>query len=140
MRRIKRDEGGTAAVEAAVLIPVLILFGIVAIGFGRYEVFRAELIGDARAGAEAASVMQSPQQAQVAAEAAASVDEPQPGWLCGRSQVVTDTRGFAPGGTVSVSVLCSVDLANLGIPGLAGIESVAVAQGAPIDEYRTVAS
>jgi Flp pilus assembly protein TadG len=140
MRWIHRDEGGSAAVEAAVLVPVLVLFAVVAIGFGRYEVFRTELIGDARAGAEAAAVMQSPQQAQLEADAAASADALQPGGLCGQSRVVTNTSGFAPGGTLSVSVVCSVDLASLGIPGLAGIESVTVAQEAPIDEYRAVAS
>jgi hypothetical protein len=140
MRRNRKGECGTAAVEAAVLVPVLVLFAVVAIGFGRYEVFRAELIGDARAGAEAASVMQTPQQAAVAAQAAAAVDELQPGGLCERSRVVTDTSDFSPGGTVSVSVLCSVDLADLGVPGLAGIEGATVAQRAPIDEYRAVTS
>ena len=140
MRSIRQVETGSAAVEAVVLVPVLVLFAVLAIGFGRYEMLRAELIGDARAGAEAASVMQSPQQASAAAEAVASPGGLQQGGMCARPRVVTDTSDFVPGGTVRLSVSCSANLAGLGIPGLTGVAGVTVAQGAPIDEYRTVAS
>jgi hypothetical protein len=137
---IKKEEAGSASVEAAVLVPVLMVFATLAIGFGRYEMFRTELIGDARAGAEAASIATSPQQSALAAVAVASPGGLRQGGMCDSSRVLTDTTHFVAGGTVSVSVSCSVNLANLGVPGLSGVTSLTFAQVAPIDGYRTVGS
>jgi len=140
MRPPKMEQSGSATVEAVVVVPVLVLFAVLAIGFGRYEMLRAELISDARAGAEAASVVPSSEQSAVAAAAVAGPGGLQQGGMCESSRVLTDTTDFLPGGMVRASVSCQVNLADLGVPGLSGIERLTVAQVAPIDGYRTVAS
>jgi len=96
------------------------------------------VIGAARAGAEAAAIMPSAQAATTAASNAAlpalsGVTSP-----CVRVVVQTDTTHFNPGGKVSVTVTCTVDLSDLGAPGLPGRSTVTVSQTAPIDPYRAV--
>ena len=65
------SEQGIAAVEAVVLTSVVMIFVLLAVAFGRYESTRAQVIGAARAAAEAAAVLPSANQASSAASAAA---------------------------------------------------------------------
>jgi Flp pilus assembly protein TadG len=131
-----RHETGSATVEAVVLVPVLMLFVLLAIAFGRYQTAREEVIGAARAGAEAAAIMPSAQSAKTAAnEAALPALSTSP---CHRVVVATDTSDFMPGGEVTVTVSCTVELSDIGAPGLPGQSTVTISQVAPIDPYRVV--
>lgn len=132
------DQRGTASVEAVILVPVIVIFAVLAIGFGRYEVVRTELISDPRSAAEAASVASSPIQASFEATLVGTDDAPPSAALCSKTQFTTTTDDFVPGGAVRVEVSCSLDMADLGVPGLAGTSTVRVSQVAPIDEYRIV--
>ena len=132
------SERASATVEAVVLTSVVMIFMLLAVAFGRYEATHAQVIGAARAAAEAASVMSSASQASSAANAAAIPELEGNGASCKSMDVSTDTQDFAPGGDVSVTVTCTVQLADLGIPGLPGAATFAVTQIAPIDPYRAV--
>ena len=133
-----RDQTGSATVEAVILVPVLILFVLLAIAFGRYQTTREQVIGAARAGAEAASIMPSAESATTAASDAAMPALSGPISPCLRVVIVTDTSDFLPGGEVSVTVSCTVELSDLGAPGLPGKSTIVVSQVAPIDPYRVV--
>ena len=57
---------------------------------------------------------------------------------CVRIVVSTNTTDFVPGGEVTVTVSCTVELSDLGAPGLPGESTVSISQAAPIDPYRVV--
>lgn len=133
-----RGERGSMTAELVVLTPVLILFTLLAVGLGRYEQARAEIVDAARAGAQAASVSPAPSGAPALADATVGPALAGQLHLCRDMAVETDTSTFAPGGTVGVRVTCRVDLSDLLVPGLPGAVSVTATQVAPVDPYRTV--
>jgi Flp pilus assembly protein TadG len=138
-RRVGRsDERGSLIVELAVLMPAIAFFAVMAVAFGRVELARQEVIGAARAGAEAASVTPDPASARVAAKAMATPSVFGQAHTCTRLAVHTDTGAFEPGGFVGVTVSCRVALADVPVPGLPSSLEVAVVQRAPIDPYRVV--
>jgi Flp pilus assembly protein TadG len=137
-RKGSPSEQGSVAVEAVVLASVVMIFVLLAVACGRYEATRAQVTGAARAAAEAASVAPSANQASSAANSAATPDLMGSGAPCTSTSVFTDTRRFKPGGSVSVTVTCTVGLSDLGVPGLPGEATVEVTQVAPIDPYREV--
>jgi Flp pilus assembly protein TadG len=129
-------ERGSVTVEAVILIPVVMLFVVLALAFGRYESIEAEIAGAARAGVEAASVSANPDlAAQAAREAALPAIT---GEACGDISIQTDASDFRPGGDVRVTVSCTVQLSDIGAPGLPGASTVIDTQTAPIDPYREV--
>ncbi len=133
-----RCERGSFTVELVLLTPVLVVFALLAIGLGRYELGREQVIGAARAAAEAASVAPTAADAQSEAIGAATPVTQGLGHTCSAFDVTTDASGFSPGGSVSVTVTCRVDFSDLLVPGLAGTTTVSAVQVAPIDPYRSV--
>jgi Flp pilus assembly protein TadG len=133
-----RDEPGSMTVELVVLTPVLVLFALLGVAFGRYELAREAVIGAARAAAEAASVVASPSQAEPAASSAAAPGVEGLGHACTALTVETDVSDFVPGGSVRVTVSCQVSFSDLLVPGVPGSTVVRVVQTAPIDPYRSV--
>jgi hypothetical protein len=117
---------------------VIVLFVLVTLAFGRFELAREQVIGAARAAAEAASVVPSASDAQSAALTAATPIVAGDAHSCTQLSVVAETEDFYPGGSVTVSVSCEIDFADLLIPGLPGHADVRVAVRAPIDPYRSV--
>jgi Flp pilus assembly protein TadG len=131
-------ESGSVTVEAVVLVPVLMVFVLLAVAFGRYETTREAVIGAARAGAEAAAVMPSAQSATTAAADATLPAISGSASSCSHIVISTDTKDFKPGGEITVTVSCTVELSDLGAPGLPGRSTVTISQTAPIDPYRVV--
>ena len=70
----RRNERGSFAVELVVLTPMLVLFVVIVVALGRFELGQEEVAAGARAGAAAAAVAPSQSQAEAAAMAAASPD------------------------------------------------------------------
>jgi len=138
--RPRPAEGGSLTVEAVVLVPVVMVFFVVALALGRVEMAREQVVGAARAAAEAAAVMPSAAQAQWAAAAAATPALYGRSHSCASGRVTTDTAHFTPGGDVSVTVTCTVSLSDLVLPGLPGTTTVVATATAPIDPYRSVSS
>jgi Flp pilus assembly protein TadG len=136
--RLGGHESGSFTVEAVLLVPVIFLFAVAAVSFGRVVVARQEVVGAARAAAQAAAIAPDASQAQAAAredalESLASGKVP-----CRSPSVEVDTSDFLPGGRVVVSVSCQVAALAVGIPGLPRSLSVHDVGVAPIDPYRFV--
>lgn len=136
--KVRNSEVGSMTVELVLLVPVVVMFALLAVGFGRYELARQQIIGAARAGAEAAAVVESPSEAPPAAQSAAAPGIQSLGHACVGLEVATDTTHFQPGGFVRVTVSCQVSFSDLLVPGLPGSAVVTAAQSAPIDPYRSV--
>jgi hypothetical protein len=102
--------------------------------FGRYETLRNDVVGATAAGTAAAAVAPDANQAEMAATTAAAAEIA--GSMCRDPEVHTDTGHFEPGGTVAVTVTCTLVLSDLGLPGVPGSTVVSVTHHAPIDPYR----
>ncbi len=138
--RRRRSEHGSLVVELVVLTPVLFVLALCALVFGRVTEAQQQVAASARAGAQAAAVMATPGQAQWAGAATAVIGGYGRTRTCAAAAVVTDVADFRPGGTVTVTVSCKVDLSDLTIPGIPGSTTITASTTAPVDPYRSVTS
>ncbi len=134
----EHDDAGSLVVELVVLTPVLFLLVLVAVVFGRVTGARQLITESARAGAQAAAVMPNASSAIAAAGQSAAVGTTGRHDPCIRTVVSTDVSQFRPGGSVTVTVVCTVDLADLAVPGLPGTATIRSSTTAPVDPYRSV--
>ena len=136
MRRDQESQG-SMAIELIVLSPVIILFVLLALAMGRFELAREQVVSAARAGAEAASVASVAGDAQSTALSVVSPDVSDQVHTCTQLSVVADTSHFIPGGFVRVTVSCQIGFTDLLIPGFPGHEVVQATVTAPIDPFRS---
>src|SRR5436305_7792555 len=120
----KRNERGSAAIEAAILAPpLLVLIGLAIVG-GRIQIAGGAIEAAAHDAARAASISRTAGQAQASAYAAAGATLGQQGLHCASLTVQVNTAGFAvPVGqaaTVAVTITCVVDFSDLVADGLPG--------------------
>jgi len=128
---------GSLSVELVVLTPVLALFLLVSLALGRYALAREQMVGGARAAADAAAIAGSALVAQRTAVAAATTVL-QSNHSCTHPRVSVDVASFAPGAVVRVSVSCQVDFSDLLVPGFPGSTTIRAVQEAVIDPFRTI--
>jgi Flp pilus assembly protein TadG len=137
----RRDERGSAAIEAAILAPpLLVLIGLAIVG-GRIQVAGGAIEAAAHDAARAASISRTAGQAQASAHAAADATLSQQGLHCTNLSVQVDTTGFAipvgQPGTVTVSVTCVVDFSDLVADGLPGSKTLNASFVSVLDTFRT---
>ncbi|MFT4217435.1 MAG: TadE/TadG family type IV pilus assembly protein [Micropruina sp.] len=129
-------ERGSAAIEAVIVIPVMILLLLLVMAGGQIALARQTVQAIATDTARTASLARTAPTAKKSALAAAhqALDQQV---ACPDRNIEMDLRGFAaPVGTpasVSVTVTCRVS--TLGLPGLPGVTVTATMQS-PIDSYR----
>jgi len=134
--RKRQRERGSAPVELVILTPVLILFLLLYLGFGRIS--RAEqLVNDAAAQAARAATLNylNPGQAAAAAQQAAAQALAQGGLACTSDQVSVDTGNDRPGGSITVHLACNTDLSQAVAAGLPGSVTLTASSTSPIDVY-----
>jgi Flp pilus assembly protein TadG len=132
------DQAGSLTVELVVITPVLVVLALTIIVFGRVSEARQHVAEASSAGAEAAAVSLSPESAQSGAAATAVTGDLERADVCAHPEISTDVSHFYPGGYVTVTVVCQVDLSDVGVPGLPGTTTVSASSTAPIDPYRSV--
>jgi Flp pilus assembly protein TadG len=135
-RRGRLRERGSAPVELVIITPALILFLLLYLGFGRIS--RAEqLVDDAAAQAARAATLNytSPGQAAAAAQQAAAQALSAGGLACASDHVSVDTGEDHPGGSITVHLTCSADLAQAVAAGLPGSVTLTASATSPIDVY-----
>jgi Flp pilus assembly protein TadG len=137
-RRRPAGEQGSVSVELVLLAPVVIALLCLVVGLGRLAQAGGQVAGAARDAARAASMTPDPAAAVTAARAAAAGDMTGDGRACTALRVTTDTAGFSAGGTVLVTVACTVRLADVALSGLPGARTLTATALAPIDRYTTV--
>ena len=138
VRGCLRDERGAVATELVLLTPLLIVLLLFVVALGRLAGARINVDGAAAQAARAASIATTPAEASAAAQQTATAALGSDHVTCATLQVTTNTARFAPGGSVSVTVSCSValsDLTGLRLPASEDVTSSAISV---IDTYRSV--
>ncbi|WP_298800210.1 TadE/TadG family type IV pilus assembly protein [uncultured Pseudonocardia sp.] len=133
-----RADRGSAATELTLLTPLLVML-LVLIAVVAYRVVDARLRLDSTAhqAARAASIERTATRADQAASRLATTALDSAGPSCADVGVRTDTSGFRPGGAVTVTVTCTVDLTGgflLAVPGRTQVTATATE---PVDVYRS---
>lgn len=131
----RQDERGTTTVELVVLAPVIFALMAFIVGLGRSADARGRLTGAARDAARAASLSPTASAADAAARETVLADLDGAGLECRSPQISTDTRQFKPGGRVSVTIRCTLDLSALVVSGLPGRTTLSAHADAPLDTY-----
>ncbi|MFF0386838.1 TadE family protein [Streptomyces sp. NPDC004286] len=144
MRRGSRVRGlgdeGSAAVEAAIVLPGVLMLLCMAIAGGRLVTSHAKIDAAAEDAAREASIHRTAASAQAAARAAASDSLNDQGLACSSVSVNVNTGGLnvpvGQVGTVRVAVQCTVPLSDLLLPGLPGARTLTSSATSVVDQYR----
>ena len=138
MRTPGRDrQRGSMATEVAVNVPlILVLLVFIAVA-NRAVTARQDVDSVAQAAARAASLHRDPASAQQAAVEAAEANLGDGRVTCTPLVVNVDTSGFQPGGSVTVTISCTVDYTDLaaGFP-IPGALTFTGAAASPVDVWR----
>ncbi|GHA51557.1 MULTISPECIES: TadE/TadG family type IV pilus assembly protein [Streptomyces] len=137
--RLRSDEG-SAAIEAAVILPSLIMFLCLAIAGGRIVTSGAKIDSAAEDAAREASIHRTAAAAQGAAQSAAAESLNDQGITCASTSVRVNTGGLSVPvgqvGTVTVTVTCTVNLSDLLLPGMPGAKTLTSTATSVVDQYR----
>lgn len=137
---MRRDERGSATIEAAIGVPAFALFvGLIIFG-GRTANAHEALQSAAADAARSASIARDAQTAKTDARDAATASVTNQHIRCTQVDVTVDTSDFnkAPGvsGAVSVTVSCRLNLSDLAVPGVPGSKTFTSTMSSPIDTWR----
>jgi Flp pilus assembly protein TadG len=139
-RHLHRGDDGNAALEIAILAPVLLGLLALVIAAGRTAIAQSAVNAAARDASRQASLSLTPTAAQAAAQVSARAALRSDGLDC-VPVVVTDTSqfGIPPGhpAAVAATVSCTVAMADLALPGLPGSVRLHAVFTSPLDTYRS---
>jgi len=138
-RRRERGDAGSAPVELAVVVPLLVMLLLFVVLCGRLVSAQLDLDAAAHGAARAASIARTPAAAEAAARRTALDTLAARGVTCRQPQVTVDTGGLRPGGVVTVTVACTVPLADLTLLGVPGSRTASATATSPMDRWRSVA-
>jgi Flp pilus assembly protein TadG len=113
-------------------VPAMILLAMFVIFCGRATSAVIDVHAAAAAAARAAAHATTPASATSAAADTLAANTASTGWAC---TAATDTSNHRRGGHVTVTVTCTVPLADLGLP-IGGSRTVTGASTEPIDTFR----
>jgi hypothetical protein len=138
---VSRGDRGSWSVElAGFFLPCMLLAIVVVAAAFQLAISRLDLESASASAARAASLQRSAAAATTAAEQAAESDLAGQSITCAELVVTVDTSRWQRGGSVTVTVQCTVDLSTLAmmnaIPGRMTASSTSTA---PVDTYRSVA-
>ena len=133
-------DGASAAVELLLVTPLILGVIAVIVFGGRVWVARQAVASAAAEAARTASIARTAAQARAGAATGAAQNLADQDVHCLTQTVQVDLTGFtAPVGTpasVSATVTCVVDLADLAVPGIPGRQTVTATMTSPLDTYR----
>jgi Flp pilus assembly protein TadG len=127
--RLRRDTG-SVSLELALIAPMVV--ALLFLGVIAFRVASTQLGIDTAAtnAARDASIQRTPSAAQAAAEATAAAMRPD---FCTDYFIEVDTGGLEPGGTVTVTLTCTVDTSEIGaLP----TRTVTATAGSLVDQWR----
>lgn len=137
---MRTDERGAAAVELALIVPVLVLLLGIVVGGARVWLARTTVEQLAAGAARAGSLARTPGEAVAAAESLVRAHATADGLRCIELGVDVDARSLAnPPGTpaqVEVRVSCEIGLGDLIVPGWPGRLTVSASGASVADSYR----
>ena len=136
----KRDERGSAGIEAAIGLPAFALFvGLIIFG-GRTATTHSAVESAATDAARSASIARTSTEAKHDAATAARASLANQDIHCLRVSVVVDVADFSKPvgvpGSVTATVECLLDLADLSVPGVPGSRLIKATVNSPLDTWR----
>lgn len=135
-----RDERGAAAVELALIVPLLVLLFSVVVGGARVWLARTTVEQMAAGAARAGSLARTPGEAVTAATSLARAQAAADGLRCLDLAVEVDARSLTrlPGtpAAVEVQVACAIGLDDVIVPGWPGRLTISAAASSTVDTYR----
>jgi Flp pilus assembly protein TadG len=138
-RGLRGDEG-SAAIEAAIVLPCLIMFVCLAIAGGRIVTSGSKIDAAAQDAAREASIHRTAASAQSAAHTAAAESLNDQGIRCTSISVRVNTGGLnvpvGQVGTVTATVTCTVNLKDLLLPGVPGTKTLTSTATSVVDAFR----
>ncbi|MFF4188919.1 TadE/TadG family type IV pilus assembly protein, partial [Streptomyces sp. NPDC001691] len=139
--RAGNDEG-SVAVEAAIIVPVLIVLVLLFVAGARLSLAGQKTDAAAQAAARAASLARTPTAGSADAKAAAADALASSGQVCSHTRVEAHVEGLAvPVGqvsTVTVTVACTVPIGDLVLVGGGpGVHTVQATFTSTVDAYRS---
>jgi Flp pilus assembly protein TadG len=136
--KLRTDDRGDAALELVLLAPLLVLvLGFVVVA-GRISSAASSVSSAAGDAARAASMRQTIDSADTAAQSTAEASLQHDGLACdGGPRVTVDTTYFRHGGSVSVTVVCTASLHDVAMPGLPGSRTLTASATSEIDTARS---
>lgn len=140
--RRRRDDRGSAAIEAVLVAVALGLFVAMIILGGRVEMAKQAVQSAAYDAARSASISRTSGEAHSKGQSSGLASLSQQGIHCTRSTVGIDSSAFGtPLGTngsaalVSATVTCIIDVSGLGLPGIT-THTITKTMTSPLDAYR----
>jgi Flp pilus assembly protein TadG len=130
-------DAGVATVEMLIWAAVAVILLGLAVYVIRAVSASIDVADAAAAAARAASLTHAPAEARTAATAAVTANLGTSGAACHQPRTSFDVSRFHAGGTVTVSITCVVDVADLPLGSL-GRHTVHASATAPIDPYTAV--
>lgn len=130
------DERGSASIELVLLTPVLLVLLLLVVAGGRLADARGAVDAAARDAARAGTIARSPGDARRDALTAAEARLREGSVGCRNLSVDVDTSDFHAGGSVAVSVTCSVDLGDLTLLRVPGTRDISTHAVEPVDTFR----
>ena len=127
------------SVELVLITPALLVLLMLVVMGGRYAQARADVDAAAREAARAASNSRAAAAAQVAGRDAARSSLREGGVTCRRLDVAVDASEFGPGGLVTATVSCAVDLGDLTGLRVPASRVVRSSFTEPVDAFRGTA-
>ena len=132
----RRSDSGSAATELVLLTPALVAMLLLVVMGGRYAQARADVDAAARDAARAGSIARGPDSASADGEDAARARLHEGDVTCRTLNVVLDTADFRAGGSITATVTCIVDLADLSGLKLPASRTFTASFTEPVDVYR----
>ncbi|OEJ30015.1 TadE/TadG family type IV pilus assembly protein [Streptomyces subrutilus] len=135
------EDRGSEAIAAAIVTPLLLMLLCLAIAGGRIVTSGAKVDAAAEDAARAASISRTYASAQTEAAAAAARSLNDQGIQCASTSTSIDSSGLAVPlgqvGTVTVTVSCTVPLADLLLAGVPGNKTMTSSFTSVVDAYRS---
>lgn len=135
----RRREAGSATTELVILTPLIVVMLLFVVALGRVASARSDVDAAARDAARAASNARSAAAAQSSGEQAARATLHEGGITCRDLAVDVSIDNFRPDGSVTATVSCTVDLADLSGLRLPATRTITATHTSPVDHYRGVA-
>jgi Flp pilus assembly protein TadG len=136
----RRNERGSASLEAAIGVPAFALFVALIILGGRTATTHQALESAAADAARSASLARTADAAAEAAREAAHTSIANQDLSCVDVDVTVDTDAFTQAvgrdSTVGVTIACRLDLSDLSIPGVPGTRILRATMTSPLDTWR----
>lgn len=130
------SERGSVAVETAIIAPALVALLLLVVFAGRVSQAEAEVRRAASEGARAASLEYFEDAAQTAATDRVTENLKDNGVVCAELATEVDTSQLVPGGSVSVTVHCTADMADVALLGVPGKRTFVARSIEVVDRYR----